>query len=222
MTRSHGPVQLARIAAGVLVVGAVAFMAWGTWQDPDFWRTTSQRGDELMATHDYRSAAEVYVDPWRVGVAMYRNGDFEDAAHTFARVPGAVGAFNQGNAWLMHGRYDTAIESYDRALGFSPAWTEAEENRALAVARKKQLDDAGANREQESADAYEPDDVALDQKGKDQPLPPQDLSSNQLSDDALRATWLRRVQTTPGQFLRAKFAYQAAEADRTAPGGDPE
>jgi len=31
---------------------------------------------------------------------------------------------------------------------------------------------------------------------------------NQLSDRALQAMWLRRIQTKPADFLRAKFAYQ--------------
>ena len=36
------------------------------------------------------------------------------------------------------------------------------------------------------------------------------MNDPQLSDAELRATLLRRVQTSPGDFLRAKFAYQAA------------
>jgi Ca-activated chloride channel family protein len=41
-----------------------------------------------------------------------------------------------------------------------------------------------------------------------------ELAGGEVSDEELRATWLRRVQTTPGDFLRAKFAYQAAHADK--------
>jgi Ca-activated chloride channel family protein len=36
------------------------------------------------------------------------------------------------------------------------------------------------------------------------------MNGEQMSDADLRATWLRRVQTSPGDFLQAKFAYQAA------------
>jgi len=42
----------------------------------------------------------------------------------------------------MRGQYETAIASYDRALGFRPAWKEAEENKALALARKKLMEDS--------------------------------------------------------------------------------
>jgi Ca-activated chloride channel family protein len=37
-----------------------------------------------------------------------------------------------------------------------------------------------------------------------------------LTDEELRGLWLRRVQTKPADFLRAKFAYQAQEK-----GGNP-
>lgn len=184
----------------------------GTARDPNFWRTADQRGDAKLREHKFADAARAYTDPSRIGAAQYRNGDFEQAAKSFARVPGAVGAFNQGNALLMHGKYDDAIASYDRALGFRPGWKDAEENKTLAAARKAKIDAAGANREQESADAYKPDEIKFDQQGEDQKSKPTELAQQEVSDEALRATWLRQVQTTPGDFLRAKFAYQASHA----------
>ena len=93
----------------------------GTWRNPNFWLTADQRGDVLFRSGKFAEAAKAYADPWRIGVAQYRNGDFEAAAKTFARVPGANGAYDQGNAWLMRGKYDAAIESYDRALEIGPA-----------------------------------------------------------------------------------------------------
>lgn len=189
----------------ILVVGSI--------RNPHFWLTADQRGDRLLAEKKFAEAAKVYADPWHIGVAQYRNGDFEAAAKTFARVPGANGAFDQGNAWLMHGKYDTAIESYDRALSFRSGWKEAEENKALAIARKQLVDKAGENRE-ESAEAYKPDKIVFDQKGNDKKGQPVEMNGEKMSDEELRATWLRRVQTTPGDFLQAKFAYQAAQGEQ--------
>jgi Ca-activated chloride channel family protein len=206
------------MAARVAVLLAMTVLAVGTSHKPDFWSLPDRRGDRLMQAQKYKEAAETYEDPWRIAVAQYRNGDFKDAAATFARVPGADGAFDEGNALLMHGAYDDAIESYDRALGFRPGWQEAEENRALAAARKKRIDDAGADRDQESAEAYDPDESVVDPQGKDREAEPREMNGDALSDEALRATWLRRVQTTPGDFLRAKFAYQAARAETEADG----
>jgi Ca-activated chloride channel family protein len=41
-----------------------------------------------------------------------------------------------------------------------------------------------------------------------------------MSDEELRAVWLRQVQTKPADFLAAKFAYQ--QATRPAPGDEQE
>ena len=192
----------------------VLVLVLGSVRNPNFWTTPDQRGDALMRERKFADAAKAYSDPWRIGIAQYRNGDFEAAAKTFARVPGAVGAFNQGNAWLMHGQYDAAVASYDRALGFHPAWREAEENKTLALARKAKIQDSGKDRADEQGDTQKPDDIVFDQKGDDKQGQPVELASGEMSDEEARATWLRRVQTTPADFLRAKFAYQAARPEQ--------
>jgi Ca-activated chloride channel family protein len=200
--------------ASVQVVAVVLFvliLAAGTIRNPHFWLTADQRGDHLLVEKKFAEAAKAYSDPFRIGVAQYRNGDSEAAAKTFARVPGAVGAFDQGNAWLMRGKYDAAIESYDRALGFHPGWKEAEDNKALALARKQMLAESSKHRAEESANAYKPQEIKFDLKGENQKGKPTEMNGKKMSDAELRAMWLRRVQTTPGDFLRAKFAYQAAE-----------
>lgn len=187
-------------------------MIIGTFRNPNFWRTPEQRGDSLFRAKKYAEAAKAYSDPLRIGDAQYRNGDFEAAAKTFARVPGADGAFNQGNAWLMHGKYEAAVASYDRALGFRPDWKLASDNKAVALARKAKIDASSKDREQEQTNAYKPDEIVFDQKGEDRKGEPKELAEQTMSDEELRATWLRQVQTTPGDFLRAKFAYEAAQA----------
>jgi len=200
----------------IVVLLFLSVLVIGTVRNPHFWQTADQQGEHLFAQKRYADAAKAYTDPWRIGVAQYRNGDFESAAHTFARVPGADGAFDQGNAWLMHGKYDEAIERYDRALGFRPGWKAAEENKALAVARKQLLEAAGKDAAQEQTGQDKPDQVVFDPKGDDPKGKPVEMNGEKMSDEELRATWLRRVQTTPGDFLRTKFAYQAQTAQKGA------
>jgi Ca-activated chloride channel family protein len=193
---------------GLAVVGS---LATGTIRDPNFWRTPEQRGDQLLRAGRFKEAAEVYRDPFRIGVAQYRNGDFEAAAKTFVRVPGAIGAYDAANALLMHGNYEAAIASYDRALLTRLGWQEAEENKTIAVARRKVLEGSDRDREQESTDDDEkPDEIVIDQKGENKNTPPDLAAEGPVSDADLQATWLRRVQTTPGAFLKIKFSYQAA------------
>ncbi len=196
----------------------VVALAAGTWKNPEFWQSSDRRGDRLFARKQFAEAAKVYQDPRRTGAAQYRNGDFEAAARTFARVPGAGGAFNQGNAWLMHGNYDAAIASYNRALGFKSRWQDALDNKALAEARKKAIHDSGKDRDKEATEAYKPDEIVFDGKGGDKKGEPKEMNGGEMSDEDMRSMWLRRVQTTPGDFLKAKFAYQAAKRNQESPG----
>jgi Ca-activated chloride channel family protein len=192
--------------AALYVVALVA----GSFRNPDFWSSADQRGDALFRAGKFAEAAKTYEDPWHIATAQYRAGDFEASAKTFARVPGADGAFDRGNALLMHGKYDAAIESYDRALGFRKGWREAQENKALAIARRDKMTVADKDKTGDPPDE-KPDEIVFDLKpGQDSKAQQEMSPESSMSDAELRATWLRRVQTTPGDFLRAKLAYQAA------------
>lgn len=206
------PSRATRLLPAMFLLVVVLVLILGSVRDPNFWSSPDQRGDALFRAGKFAEAAKVYADPWRIGVAQYRNGEFEAAAKTFARVPGATGPFNQGNSLLMHGKYDAAIASYDRALEFRPDWKDAEQNKALAIARREKMSVPEEDKTSEPP-AEKPDEIVFDQKGQDKKGEPQEITATSLSDEELRATWLRRVQTTPGDFLKAKFAYQAAHLE---------
>jgi Ca-activated chloride channel homolog len=193
----------------LLAGGLIALLVLGTLRDHNFWLTPDQHGDALFRAKKYKEAAKTYADPIRIGAAQYRDGDFQAAAKTFARVPGAIGAFNEGNALLFHGNYNGAIAAYQRALSVQPGWQPAEENMAIAVARKKVLETSGGDREKEQTDSDEPDEIVMDQKGENKKSAPDLAAEGPATDEEFQVTWLRRVQTTPGDFLKAKFAYQA-------------
>lgn len=209
-----------RFFPAAVALGLVAALGLGAWRVPNFWIHPDRHGDRLFAAGRYADAARAYTDPARVGAAYYRNADFKEAAAAFAKVATAEGRYNQGDALLMHGDYDGAINAFDRALAIRPGWTEATENRALAVARRDKLKVDDKTREAEQTEAYKPDEIVTDNRGGKQDKPPEDLDApKDLSDADLQASWLRRVQTTPGDFLRAKFAWQSAHAD-VAPAAD--
>ena len=203
-----------RFALAVFII-VVAALAADTFRHPNFWLTANQRGDLLSSHGKFLDAAKIYNDPLRIGTAQFRGGDFKAAMHTFGRVPGAKGAFNMGNAQVMLGLYDAAIASYDRALDAQPGWKEALDNKAIAIARRDKLKPNDKLREQEATNSDEDDDltnrVVFDvKKGTHMPEPNKIEDDTAVSDGLLQASWLRRVQTTPGDFLRWKFAYQAS------------
>ena len=196
----------------LLLAGGVALSwAWAAAGGvfANLWLTPDQQGQRRLARGRYADAAQRFRDPLWQGVALYRDGQFKDAAAAFARVASPEAVFDRGNALLMHGKYAEAIASYDQALQRRPAWPEARANRDLAEARRKQLappeDDAGGTGGEQKADAYVFDDRP--QKSGDTKAV-EVVAGENLSNEQVQALWLRRVQTKPADFLRAKFAYQ--------------
>jgi len=182
----------------------------GAWAG--LWFTPDQQGRRLFHRGEFAEAAEIFRDPLWQGAAWYRAGEFKKAAQAFARRDTPEAHYDQGNAWLMCGKYETAIACYDRALEKSPAWKEASENRALAVARAKMTDAKGGDMGEQLLGA---DKIVFDNKAKSGGQDHEIAGGKPLSDQEMQALWLRRVQTRPADFLKAKFAYQQAVREET-------
>jgi Ca-activated chloride channel family protein len=178
--------------------------SWG-----EFWLTADQRGQGLFEQERYLEAAEVFESPERRAVAFFRGGDFESAASVFGRLRAPEAAYNRGNALVMLGRYEEAIQSYEDALNARPGWAEAEENLVVAVARKERMappesDEGGTGGQLEADEIVFDDSGRVDKSGTEV----ETTGGDALSEDEMRAVWLRRVQNDPAEFLRARFAYQ--------------
>ena len=101
----------------------------------ELWSRPEQRAQRDFDAERFAEAAEEYTDPERRGVALFRAGEFEEAASVLGRTASAEGAFNRGNALVMLGEYTEAMKAYERALQLRPGWREAEENHELARLR---------------------------------------------------------------------------------------
>jgi Ca-activated chloride channel family protein len=200
------------IIAVLIVLPNLWACATADWSFANLWRTPDQQAQHWFNQKKYAEAAKRFSDPMRQGVATYRAGDFKTAAAAFARNDTPEAAFNRGNALVMSGQYTAAIESYDRALQLRPNWKAAQVNRSIAVARRDRLappkDDAGGTGGQLAADQIVFDNRA---QNASQTQEVEGGEGDQPSDEALRALWLRRVQTKPADFLRAKFSYQLSQ-----------
>lgn len=185
-----------------LVIAAIMWA--GLWYTPD------QQGRRYFQRGEYSAAAQVFRDPMWQGAAWYRAGEFEKAVQVFARRDTAEAHFNQGNAWLMRGKYDSAIASYDRALEMRPDWKEAVDNRDLATARAKMVEQKGDDMGDQKIGA---DKVVFDKSAKNEGQETQVDGGQAVSNQDIQAMWLRRVQTRPADFLKAKFSYQQAARD---------
>jgi Ca-activated chloride channel family protein len=185
-----------------ITLAIVAAFSWSS-----LWFTPDQQGQRQFDRGEYRAAAETFRDPMRQGVAWFRAGEFEKAERVFAQLGTPEAEYNRGNCLIMQGKYDEAIERFDRALELNPDSEDARINRDIAISRAKLVEQQGGDMGMQTIGA---DEIVFD---KDKPSGGQDTeteTAQQLSDSEMQALWLRRVQTKPADFLRSKFAYQLA------------
>lgn len=176
------------------------------------WLTADQQGMRLFEQERFADAADVFLDTeWRAA-ALYRAGEFKIAAGLLQGIDTAGGAYNHGNALCMLGKYADAVRRYERALELRPGWTEAEKNLAIARAGAERMDFQGGEMtggKLEADDYVFSENKAADQTGEETV----EEGGASLNDAEMRAVWLRGVQTHPADFLRSKFAWQAAMGD---------
>ena len=194
-------------------ISLLAVVAGITWSG--LWFTPDQQGQRLMGRGDFQAAAETFRDPLRQGVAWFRAGEFEKSERAFARVATPEAEFNRGNCLVMLGKYEAAVERYHRALELHPGWEDAQINRQIAAARAKLVEKTGGDMGDQKIGA---DEITFDKKPNSGGQETQTEGDQPLSDAQMQALWLRRVQTKPAEFLKAKFAYQLATGEQE--GGD--
>jgi Ca-activated chloride channel family protein len=197
---------------GWTVRWAVVVLALGnTGCSPNLWLTPDQQAWREFDRGNYADAAALFEDPLWKGVAYYRAGDFENAITQFARADAPETYFNTGNAFASLGDYEQAVINYDVALESRPDWIDARENRDLVQA----LIELQAEEEPPGGDAppgppsFDPDEIQFDERGERGERGEVDME--QLSADQLAEMWMRRLQTSPAQFLRSRFAAEAAQ-----------
>ena len=208
--------MMVKLLIGIVLLVQVSSAMAFDWAD--LWFTPDQQGQRLMDQGEYRQAAGKFTTPESIGAALFLAGDFENAASVLGRSASAQAHYNRGNAHIMLGDYDAAIEAYQSALSKRPDWPEAEQNLQIASLRKQALappeDDFGGTGGQLEADEFVFDDTGRVNKSSSEQVI--DAADQQLSEDAMRAMWLRKVETRPADFLAARFNYQLATRESQA------
>ncbi|HKA81134.1 MAG TPA: VWA domain-containing protein [Xanthobacteraceae bacterium] len=175
------------------------------------WLTPDQQGRLAFERGDYARAKHLFADPlWR-GIAAYRAYDFLAAAEAFRRVDSTAGRFALGNAEANNHAYEKAIKAYEDVLAAQPNDAAAKTN--LAIVRAALEAQEAKRREKEkdqSSGDLPPDETKIDKQqkgGKRTVVKPEDVTTAGAAE-----AWMREVQTSPADFLKLKFAIQAADA----------
>jgi len=175
--------------------------------------TPDQQGRYYFEKEDYAAAAERFQDPLWKGVAYYRGKNFEAAIEQFASVDRWEGYFNLGNAYARSGKLEQAVTSYEEALRRKPDYRAARENRDLvqSLIQKKKAKKKEEEPPEGQDPTYNPDEMKFDEKGKKGKKG--EIGQAELSAEQIQQVWMRRLQTTPSDFLRLKFAAQVEQLE---------
>jgi len=165
--------------------------------------TSNQAGYKAYENKQYLEAAKNFENLSFKGASFYRAGEFKKAKAIYQNLLDKVGKYNLGNAFVMLGEYDSAIEAYELALKMDPNFREAKENLVIAKARKilKEPENDG----EQGVGKLGADEIVYDNKagkGVDD-----DTSAEQETSSG-NPNWLDRLQTGPKDFLKNKFRYQ--------------
>ena len=179
----------------------------------DWFLTPDQQGRLAFGRKNFSDAADRFTDPlWR-GYAMYRAGRYEEAVEVLDRVETAEAAFIQGMAHIKSRSYRDGVRAFQTALDGDPDYPNAAEN--LAVAREI-VDYVETAREQSDTGEERgigADDVVFDNEAArgaetEMEVPQEDGIGLMTTEQ-----WMNTVDTRTGDFLRQRFAIEAARRD---------
>lgn len=144
----------------------------------DLWRRPDQQAAQALQQGQAKQAWQVAKDPaWR-GAAAYRNGDYGAAADAWKGAPGADSQYNLGNALARNGKYQEAIEAYDRALKLDASHADAKANRdAVEAWLRKQPPQNQQQRDKENSSK------SAAGKNQEQPSPSKDGNKSSQSKE---------------------------------------
>lgn len=173
----------------------------------DWFVTPDQQGYWQYQKKHFDEAAQKFADPMWRATALYKEGQYNQAANVFATIGTVEAMYNRANALLKAHQYYGAEAAYLQVLKEKPGFAKAERNLAITRAIIQELIAAGDNVDLEQSVSLEVDDQKVapeEDGGKTQAY----QVSDTLSEDA-REKWMRSVDSDMSDFLSAKFANEA-------------
>ena len=176
----------------------------------DWFFTPDQRGWLAYHDKDFEAAAEHFFDPMWKARALYRDGQYEAAAEAYEKIATPDAAFAKGLAHIRNRAYRDGVRAFEETLELDPDYPGAAEN--LKTAREI-VDYVETTREQSDTgedSGIGADEVVFDNEenqGAESEIGEEGDSSGLLTAQQ----WMNLVDTRTSDFLRQRFAIEAAE-----------
>ncbi len=147
----------------------------------DWFRNDAQKAQQLLQQGKAGEAAEKFQRPDWKGAALYKSGDYPQAAEQLEQSPSLEAQYNRANALAKMGQLEQALKAYDQVLQKNPQHEDAAYNRKLVEeALKKQQQQQ--NQDQQNQDQKNQDQKNQDQQSQDQQSQDQQSQDQQSQD----------------------------------------
>lgn len=179
----------------------------------DWFFTPDQQGQMALNRKEYAHAGETFADPYLIGYAKYKAGQYEDAATVFAGIATAQAAFGEGMAHMKSRGYRPAIAAFEKALERQPDFPEAQHNLDLARYTLEYVESTREQSDTSEEAGLGADDVVFDNDDARGASTQIEAST----DDAAPLTadqWISSIDTNMTQFLRSRFLMDNAGEDK--------
>lgn len=176
----------------------------------DWFFTPDQQGQIAYKNKNFTESAELFADPMWRGYMQYRDGQYGAATETLGRLDTADASFAQGMAHIKNREYRPAIDAFEETLKRDADYPGAAHNLEVATVI---LDYVETTREQSDTGEHSgigADDVVFDNAAERGAETDMDAQPDEGSALLTADQWMNTVDTRTGDFLRQRFALEAA------------
>ncbi|MEP2783967.1 MAG: VWA domain-containing protein [Pseudoruegeria sp.] len=178
----------------------------------DWFFTPDQQGQIAYNRKKFTDSAAHFQDPMWHAYALYRDGKYEAAATGFARIDTAEAAIGEGLAQIKNRNYRDGVRAFERALTIEPNNEKAQNNLKVAETIVTYIEETRAQSDTGEDTGLGADDVVFDNEsgmGADTQIQVEGKETLLTTEQ-----WMNTVDTRAGDFLRQRFAQEAAGANQ--------
>ena len=175
----------------------------------DWFLTPDQQGRLAFDGLEFAAAANLFEDPMWQGHALYRAGKYAEAARVFARLSSAEAAFARGVAHVKGREYRDGITAFEAALKKDSDHAAAARNLEIARAILAYIERVREESDTGEESGIGADDVVFDNESS-RGAETEITASEQMKMETAEQ-WMRTVDTRTADYLRIRFALEAAK-----------